>query len=609
MAIVGAGLAGIAAAYQLHRVGIRSQIFEARGRIGGRCWTARGFADGQVAEHGGEFIDSRHVHIRQLVRQLGLELDDLWSARYGSFSPLWADGGRVRHRDLKAAMDMISDAAAAEAKRLGVLRANGSVTTAPLSYGTASPAAVQLDQLTMAEWLEAHVPGVLGTAVGKIIDELMGSWYGANLDRLSAVNWIDFFVIPYPGGDERWHVHGGNDLVTTRAAATLPAGSIHRETVLRAIRRRGSRYELTFDGHRPVVADFVILTLPFTTLRDVDYAGAGFSAHKRAAIEQLAMGDDSKVLIQYDRRPWRMSDWSASLESVDPDFDTWESSAAQPGTAGLITAYGGGRTARAWSAPDPHGPAPAALRDAGAAPHRPGRARHPQALQRPRVGRPVAARSVDEGLVRGVRPRRSTRGSGRAPGGPRATSTSPARRRPRTARDSSTAASRAATVRRSRSCASCGCACRHRSRTCPTPGSAASGLLRTGRCAYSVCVMRWFALPTAGVLGGVTLYEAALAAGVIGYTGVRHPPLWASTTVLGGCLVMVVAGIVIAWVVMLDAVVILEGAAARMASMWSIAVIPCIAAAAVFARWLTPDPYYLPSTFRRLSEAESSARR
>ena len=363
VAIVGAGLAGIAAAYQLHLVGIRSQIFEARGRIGGRCWTARGFADGQVAEHGGEFIDSRHVHIRQLVRQLGLELDDLWSARYGSFSPLWADGGRVRHGDLKAAMDVISDAAAAEAKRLGVLRANGSVTTAPLSYGTANPAAVQLDQLTMAEWLEAHVPGVLGTAVGKIIDELMGSWYGANLDRLSAVNWIDFFVIPYPGGDERWHVHGGNDLVTTRAAATLPAGSIHQETVLRAIRRRGSRYELTFDGHRPVVADFVILTLPFTTLRDVDYAGAGFSAHKRAAIEQLAMGDDSKVLIQYDRRPWRMSDWSASLESVDPDFDTWESSAAQPGTAGLITAYGGGRTARAWSAPDPHGTAPAALRN------------------------------------------------------------------------------------------------------------------------------------------------------------------------------------------------------------------------------------------------------
>jgi monoamine oxidase len=143
----------------------------------------------------------------------------------------------------------------------------------------------------------------------------------------------------------------------------LPSGTIHQETALRAIRRRGSRYELTFDGHATVLADLVILTLPYTTLRDVDLSGVAISAHKRAAIEQLAMGDDSKVLVQYDRRPWRMSDWSANFESADPDFDTWESSATQPGTAGLITVYGGGRTARAWSAPVPHGPAPAALRD------------------------------------------------------------------------------------------------------------------------------------------------------------------------------------------------------------------------------------------------------
>src|SRR6185437_13957670 len=138
VAVIGAGLAGTTAAYRLARSGVQVRLYEARDRIGGRCWTARGFADGQTAEHGGEFIDTRHVHIRQLARQLGLQLDDLWAARYGSFYPLWADG-RVRHSDLKAAMTRISDAAAVEAKRVGALRANGSVTTAPLSYGTASP--------------------------------------------------------------------------------------------------------------------------------------------------------------------------------------------------------------------------------------------------------------------------------------------------------------------------------------------------------------------------------------------------------------------------------------------------------------------------------------
>jgi monoamine oxidase len=66
--VVGAGLAGLACAHRLHQRGVSVAVYEARpDRVGGRCWTARGFADGQVAEHGGEFIDSDHARIRALV--------------------------------------------------------------------------------------------------------------------------------------------------------------------------------------------------------------------------------------------------------------------------------------------------------------------------------------------------------------------------------------------------------------------------------------------------------------------------------------------------------------------------------------------------------------
>jgi monoamine oxidase len=136
------------------------------------------------------------------------------------------------------------------------------------------------------------------------------------------------------------------------------------QTALRGVRRERHGYELHFDGHRPVHCDLVILTLPFTTLREVDLSDAGLSRHKLAAIHQLAMGFDSKVLVQYDRRPWRMHGWSSFMTSADPDFDTWESSAMEPGRSGLITVYAGGRTGRGWVAPTPHGPTPAALRDA-----------------------------------------------------------------------------------------------------------------------------------------------------------------------------------------------------------------------------------------------------
>src|SRR4051812_34443384 len=75
--IVGAGLAGLSCAYQLKQAGYRADVYEASDRVGGRCWTRRGdFAEGQVAERGGELIDQGHQAVRQLAQSLGLSLDN-----------------------------------------------------------------------------------------------------------------------------------------------------------------------------------------------------------------------------------------------------------------------------------------------------------------------------------------------------------------------------------------------------------------------------------------------------------------------------------------------------------------------------------------------------
>src|SRR5205085_404985 len=79
--IVGAGLAGLACAYELKKAGYAAQVFEASDRIGGRCWTIRdAFDQGQIAEHGGELIDQGHTAVRQLAQELGLKLDNLLQA-------------------------------------------------------------------------------------------------------------------------------------------------------------------------------------------------------------------------------------------------------------------------------------------------------------------------------------------------------------------------------------------------------------------------------------------------------------------------------------------------------------------------------------------------
>src|SRR5262245_5848434 len=82
IAVVGAGLAGLTAARELRKAGLSPDVYEGSTRIGGRCYSARGiFGDGQVAEHGGEFIDSDHKEIRELAKDLGLILDDVLKAK------------------------------------------------------------------------------------------------------------------------------------------------------------------------------------------------------------------------------------------------------------------------------------------------------------------------------------------------------------------------------------------------------------------------------------------------------------------------------------------------------------------------------------------------
>src|SRR6185436_13058916 len=69
--ILGAGTAGLTCAYRLQQSGVDSMIIEASPRIGGRMYSLRNyFPDDQVAELGGELIDTDHHAIRNLALDL-----------------------------------------------------------------------------------------------------------------------------------------------------------------------------------------------------------------------------------------------------------------------------------------------------------------------------------------------------------------------------------------------------------------------------------------------------------------------------------------------------------------------------------------------------------
>jgi monoamine oxidase len=355
IAIVGAGLAGLTCAHRLAQRGVPATLLEAHdSRVGGRCWTARGFADGQTAEHGGEFIDTGHRRIRALAAELGLRLDDVLAIaqrEYPRASTRYVFGGRRR-----SARQALED--------IGVLQrqANADLTRAgPMTWRNSSRAARQLDEMTAAEWLERTAAGPAHSVLRAATRQYMAEEFGLDCVSLSALTMLQAWGRggTWDTSDERFHVHGGNDQIAHRLQAGLPAGTLRMGHALTRLRHTGRRYALSLGATRAELeADLVVLCLPFTALRRVDLTGAAFSTRKRRCIDELGMGTNSKLLLGF-TRPLHTYD-QFDGQYYDENVDTWDSAVGQSPRAGLLTMFSGGRYGAGYRA-DAHGRAPRAI--------------------------------------------------------------------------------------------------------------------------------------------------------------------------------------------------------------------------------------------------------
>jgi monoamine oxidase len=77
VAIVGAGLAGLACADRLAARGIAATVYDAASRGGGRCFSLSGRFPGQVVERGGELIDNLHKVMIGYAKRYRLTLEDV----------------------------------------------------------------------------------------------------------------------------------------------------------------------------------------------------------------------------------------------------------------------------------------------------------------------------------------------------------------------------------------------------------------------------------------------------------------------------------------------------------------------------------------------------
>ncbi len=344
--VVGAGLAGLTCAYRLLQAGLNPQVYEASDRVGGRCWTLRDyFAGGQIAEHGGELIDTGHHHMRRLAQELKLKLDDLLRAEPNDSEPFYFFGSQP-YTFLEASQDLN-----------GIYqKLHRDVVDAsfPTLFDSFTDRGAELSDMSIVDWIEESVPGGMASRLGRLLDVAYAIEYGADSSEQSALNLV--YLLGYAGqgkfrifgaSNEKYHVRGGNDQIPQILAARLGA-RVHLENELEAIKLESDgTYSLTL-GATTVPADHVVLALPFSILRlSVDYTQAGFEPLKVTAIEEQGMGANSKLHLQFSSRHWHTLGCNGDTYADTGYQATWDVTRAQPGQRGILVDYTGGSIAEA----------------------------------------------------------------------------------------------------------------------------------------------------------------------------------------------------------------------------------------------------------------------
>lgn len=344
--IVGAGLAGLACADRLQSQGILPALYEAGDRVGGRQYSLRNFFPGQVADRGGEFIDTSHKTLIAYSRRLGLTLEDV-TKQPGAV--VYYFNGRHYSED-----QVVAEFRAFVAAMDRDLRRLSSEVTAD----NHSDVDVAYDRTSLAAYLDGQ--NSTGTRCGplarSVIEQAYIAEYGRQIEEQSCLNFLFFIHADRrskftPFGvfsDERYHVLEGNDRIASGLAAGLARRPELGMRLVRIRRKAGGGVELTLrSGSKTQVRshDAVVVTVPFSVLRGVEIdANLDLPAWKVAAINQLGYGDNAKMMVGFTSRPWSGLGGNgaayADLANVQATCET--SPATATAAHAVLTDYSGG---------------------------------------------------------------------------------------------------------------------------------------------------------------------------------------------------------------------------------------------------------------------------
>lgn len=364
VAIVGAGFAGLAAAYHLTKAGVPCEIFEASARVGGRVFTHDGIGTKQAfnrnemfCELGAELVDSNHDDIFALCSELEIgKPQSIVDGDKNVEHVLYHQGGNYYYES-----DMI------EAFKPLARRLERDQEELYRTDEGDDDVAERLDAMSLESYLSRAKD--CDSWVRKALGGAYRNEYGLEIGEQSALNFVDYidpdtsqgFLKVFGESDESFRIPGGNSQLTYALEKHLSAKKVpvHKGNALVAIKQQGDRrIQLTFrnrSGGQSNSWGQVIMAIPFSVLRNVEGVSAlDLSKEKQNCISNLGYGTNCKLMLGFRQKYWRRDDIGVKPSNCNiytdlPSQEFWETSRGQEGVSGIVTNFMGGHWGRDWN--------------------------------------------------------------------------------------------------------------------------------------------------------------------------------------------------------------------------------------------------------------------
>jgi monoamine oxidase len=354
--VVGGGLAGLSAAYELMESGCDVMLLEAQTHPGGKIRTIRDpFPDGVAAELGAAaFIPVEPDALMRYIRKFSLPLNK----REPRVLPVvYCFGGRrmVEARDgIQSWLLGLSD----EERQLGIggMRTKylKPAVTEILDALRAGPAAAALfekyDRISFADFMNANGSSPDATALLSILDWDM---VGEDLRERSALDVLAQMAAYSCFTDVRYSIQGGNDLLPKAFASEL-GHRIRYGCVVNSIEHGQTGVTVSYNHASiptTIAADQLVVALPLGRLAAIRF-DPPLSAEKRNAIHETRCASVARIFLQCRRRFWIDEGLSGYAFTDLPITFMWDGAPAHRSGRGILQCFMTGERARQFATMD-----------------------------------------------------------------------------------------------------------------------------------------------------------------------------------------------------------------------------------------------------------------